>query len=62
MRLCFMIELFSCCFTVKGTVLQNNGFFFNMLWPVVAVCFVVNRFIAKSAKLEKPVLHREPPV
>jgi hypothetical protein len=38
-----MIEFFS-RFTIKGTVLRNNVFFFD---------------VAKSAKLEKPVLQRK---
>jgi hypothetical protein len=32
LRLCFKIELFFVCFTVKGTVLRNTVLFFNMLW------------------------------
>jgi hypothetical protein len=50
-----MIELFF-RFTVKGTVLRNNVFFFNMLWRSIARSSGL-----KSATSEKPVLHRDPP-
>jgi hypothetical protein len=49
---CFMIELFF-RFTVKGAVLLNNVFFQH----VVTVRCTVQRFIAKPAKSEKPVLY-----
>jgi hypothetical protein len=46
LKLCFMIGSFFCS-TVKGTVLRNNVFFFNMLWG--ARC-TVQQFITKSIK------------